>query len=41
MELLLQLNKIEKRTIVIVTHNPEISARCGRTIEIADGTLTG
>lgn len=39
MELLLQLNKIEKRTIVIVTHNPEISARCGRTIEIADGTL--
>lgn len=41
MELLLQLNKTEKRTIVIVTHNPEISARCGRTIEIADGTLTG
>lgn len=41
MELLLQLNKIEKRTIVIVTHNPEISARCGRTIKIADGTLTG
>lgn len=40
MELLLQLNKIEKRTIVIVTHNPEISARCGRTIEIEDGTLT-
>ena len=41
MELLLQLNKIEKRTIVIVTHNPEISARCGRTIEISDGILTG
>ncbi len=40
MELLLQLNKTEKRTIVIVTHNPEISARCGRTIEIADGALT-
>ncbi len=39
MELLLQLNKTEKRTIVIVTHNPEISARCGRTIEIADGAL--
>lgn len=39
MELLLQLNKTEKRTIVIVTHNPEISARCGRTLEIADGTL--
>lgn len=41
MELLLQLNKIEKRTIVIVTHNSEISARCGRTIEIADGALSG
>lgn len=39
-ELLLQLNKIEKRTIVIVTHDPEISARCRRTIEIADGALT-
>ncbi|MGN0699641.1 MAG: ABC transporter ATP-binding protein [Oscillospiraceae bacterium] len=40
MALLLQLNKIEKRTIVIVTHNREISARCGRTIEISDGILT-
>lgn len=39
MELLLQLNKTEKRTIVIVTHNPEIAARCERIIEIADGTL--
>ena len=39
MELLLQLNKTENRTIVIVTHNPEIAARCGRTIEISDGTL--
>lgn len=39
MELLLKLNKTEKRTIVIVTHNPEISARCERTIEILDGVL--
>ena len=39
MELLLQLNKTEKRTIVIVTNNPEIAARCERIIEIADGTL--
>ena len=39
MELLLQLNKTEKRTIVIVTHNPEIAARCERTIEISDGVL--
>mgnify|MGYP004473401923 FL=1 len=40
MELLLQLNRTEKRTIVIVTHDPEISARCSRTIEIADGALS-
>lgn len=39
MELLLQLNKTDNRTIVIVTHNPEIAARCERTIEIADGVL--
>ena len=40
MELLLQLNKTEKRTIVIVTHNAEISARCERRIEISDGAFT-
>lgn len=39
MELLLKLNKTEKHTIVIVTHNPEIAARCERTIEISDGVL--
>lgn len=37
MELLLQLNNAENRTVVIVTHNLEISARCGRTIELVDG----
>lgn len=40
MKLLLQLNREENRTIVIVTHNPEISAQCTRTIEISDGELT-
>ena len=40
MKLLLQLNREENRTIVIVTHNPEISAQCTRTIEISDGKLT-
>ena len=39
-KLLLQLNREENRTIVIVTHNPEISAQCTRTIEISDGELT-
>lgn len=41
MELLLRLNEKENRTIVIVTHNSEISAQCTRTIEIADGILIG
>ena len=27
------------QAIVIVTHNPEIAARCERTIEISDGVL--
>lgn len=40
MKLLLQLNREENRTIVIVTHNPEISSQCTRTIEISDGELT-
>lgn len=39
MELLLQLNNAENRTVVIVTHNLEISARCGRTIELVDGVV--
>ena len=39
MELLLKMNKEQGKTILIVTHNPEIAAQCGRTIEISDGAI--
>lgn len=39
MELLAELNEKDKRTVVIVTHNPEIAAQCGRIIEISDGEI--
>lgn len=38
-ELLTELNEKDNRTIVIVTHNPEIAAKCGQTIEIVDGEI--
>lgn len=38
MELLKNLNEMGK-TIVIVTHDPAVSAQCGRILEIADGQL--
>ncbi len=39
MELLLKMNREQNKTILIVTHNPEIAAQCGRTIEISDGAI--
>lgn len=39
MDLLLKMNREKKKTILIVTHNPEIAAQCGRTIEISDGVI--
>ena len=38
MELFKSLNKNGK-TIVIVTHDPKISEKCGRVIEISDGKI--
>lgn len=37
--ILLQLNKEEKRTIILVTHDKEISALCQRTVTIKDGKI--
>ena len=37
MDLLLKMNREQGKTILIVTHNPEIAAQCDRTIEISDG----
>ena len=40
-ELLLDLNKIERQTLVIVTHDEKIAARSSRIIHIKDGKLEG
>ncbi len=37
MELFAQLNQQEGRTIVIITHDKEISQRCERVVTIKDG----
>ena len=39
MDLLLKMNREQNKTILIVTHDPEIAAQCGRTIEISDGEI--
>ncbi len=39
MELFLHLNRQEDRTIVIITHDKEISRRCLRTVTIKDGMI--
>ncbi|MBX3708433.1 MAG: ABC transporter ATP-binding protein [Gammaproteobacteria bacterium] len=39
MELFTDLNRNEKRTIIIITHDKEISHRCQRTVTIKDGKL--
>ena len=39
MDLLLKMNREQNKTILIVTHNSEIAAQCGRTIEISDGAI--
>ena len=39
MQLLTELNRKENRTIVIITHDKEISRRCRRIVTIKDGML--
>ena len=39
MDLLKRLNKEQNKTVIIVTHDSEIAAQCGRVIEISDGKV--
>lgn len=39
MELFIQLNKNEQRTIIIITHDHDISLRCTRVIHLKDGRV--
>ena len=39
MDLLVTLNREQGQTFVIVTHSPEIAARCHRTIHMVDGAI--
>ena len=39
MELFAELNRDEGVTVVIVTHDQEVAARCDRVIRVRDGQL--
>lgn len=39
MDLFIHLNQQEKRTIVIVTHDPSVSQQCQRTVMLRDGKV--
>jgi putative ABC transport system ATP-binding protein len=39
MELLIKLNRDTKTTIILVTHDPNVSAQAQRIIHLRDGTI--
>ena len=39
-DLLLRLNREKEITVVIVTHDEDLAAKCGRTIKLKDGRIT-
>jgi putative ABC transport system ATP-binding protein len=39
-ELLFELNRVERTTLMIVTHNPNLALRAGRILHFVSGTLT-
>jgi len=41
MDLFIQLNKFDKNTIIIITHDSKIASQCPRVIRIQDGLLMG
>lgn len=40
-ELLFELNRTEGTTLVLVTHDAQLAARCGRTLTLREGRLDG
>jgi putative ABC transport system ATP-binding protein len=34
-----QLNRLFNQTIIMITHNPEAAAACGRSIQMRDGHI--
>ena len=39
MDLIVELNRTENQTTIMVTHDPGVAARCHRTIHMADGEI--
>ena len=39
MDLIVELNQSANQTCVIVTHAPQVAARCHRTLHMADGVI--
>lgn len=40
-ELLFEMNQEHQTTLVMVTHDPQVAARCGRRLTLDNGRLTG
>ncbi len=40
-ELLFEMNAARGTTLILVTHDPQLAARCGRTITLREGMLDG
>ena len=41
MDLLFRLNERTGATLILVTHAPELAARCSRVVRLADGRIAG
>ncbi len=41
MDIFAELNQSEQQTIIVVTHDPEVAARCDRIIRVRDGRIVG
>ncbi len=39
LDLLITLNKTHGRTVIIITHEPDVAARCHRTVTLKDGRV--